>query len=450
MTLPQRGLQFSIYIVPGLAIGLACTLLLGGRARTGLGARVYGGPPGPDGVAAWRVVAVERALGVELPMRGTALRLVASDASSEVSAQGVTDEDGAWEARLPLGKTHGVMRVEVRTVAPQPRILGLNQFPIGIPTWQAAMHTDPLPVLGTVTGDLSLLVSPARGILTAPYPEDVLVQVLDRAKGDPVAAATVSVEGMGAAVDGPDKVTANDQGWARLRIHAVEHEAKLLITARSATGQQGSWSGVLPVMPGGLWIEPGPSRDGHVRILSPVGHRMAFVTLLTRSSRLFATGLKLEPDNGGARGSVDIPKPPRDSWILVSPDPPGRETEAVAWPVPGDDGLARPTIEIRTPLLVDGMPLAELAAKRQAMRTRVRAFSVLGIAALIEAALLWWRAIQERKDIEHTLAGQADLDDALKKSFSSGYAFWVRMMIAAALIALGFFSVALVTWIGTS
>jgi len=450
MTFAQRAVQLTIYLVPGLAIGLACTLLLGGRARTGLGARVYGGPPGPDGVAAWRVVAVERALGVELPLRGATLQLVASDASSEVSVQGVTGEDGAWEARLALGRTQGTVRVAVRTVGPQPRVIGLNQFPVGVPTWQQALHIDELPIHGTVTGDLALLVSPARGILTAPYPEDLLVQVRDRVRGEPVRAVTVSAQSMGAAVDGPDQVVTDDHGWARLRVHAVEHEARLQISARAPSGEQGTWTGVLPVMPGGLWIDPVSSRDGHVLVLSPVGHRQAYVTLLTRSSRLFSTSIKLEPDDGGARGSVDIPKPPQDAWILVSPDPPGRETEAVAWPVPAVDGTARPTAEIRTPLLVDGMPLAEKAAKLQALRTRVRAFTVLGIAALIEVALLWWRAIQERVDIEHTLEGQPDIGDALRASFSSGYKFWVRMMIATAIIALGFFSVALVTWIGTS
>jgi hypothetical protein len=450
MKLARACAQFAIYLVPAVAIGLAFALLLIGRGRVGLAARVYGGPPGLDGVVAWRVVAIARSVGVEVPLRGESLQLSVSDGSNPVIVRGVTDEDGAWEARLALGTQRGSMRVEVSTVGQKPRIIGLNQISPNIPAWQGSFKLDPLAVQGVSSGDLVISVSPARGMLAVPYPEDIVLEVRERSGGDPVRAASITLHGQGAVIEGSDRLVTDNQGRCRTRLHAIEHEARLEITALSTTGQEGKWSGALPVEPGAMWIDPAASREGQVRVLSPVERRQAYVTLLTQSSRLYCVRLALQSDSGGARGAIAIPKPPPHSWILISQDPPGRETDAVAWPVPDPDGHPRASATIRTPLVVDGTPMVEKAVRAQSLRTRVRALSVLGAAALIEAILLWWRARVSRRETEASMVGQPDLDEALKKSFASGPVFWMRMVIGSVLIALGFLSFALLTWIGTS
>jgi hypothetical protein len=449
MSAVQRTARYAMLVVPGVAIALACAMLLLTRTRSGTAARMFGGPPGPDGVAAWRVVAVERSLGVETPLRGANLQLVASDGARSWQAQGVTDDEGAWEARVALGTSLGSVRVEIRTTGPQPHVIGFNQMAIGVPAWQASFRTDPLPLPGQASGDLAISVSPSRGILAPPYPEELVVQVRDSHGAAPLSGVAVSAQGQGIAVDAAQPSITDAHGRARVLLHVVEHDAKLQLQARSPTGQQGSWTGGLPVMPGGMWVEPGPSAQGRIRIQSPVAHKYAYVTSLLRNARLFSTRVPLQPESGGATGAVDIPQPPADAWILISPDPPGWETEALAWPVPAPDGGARPSAELRTPLLLDGVPAAEHAVRAQALRTRARALTVLGLAALLEAALLWWRAMQARDELQALLAREPELDSSLRSSIDSGRAFWLRMMLGAAIIGFGFFGVALVTWLGT-
>jgi hypothetical protein len=446
MSPPRRIAVAAMYVVPGVAIASACAILLFGRARTGLAARIYGGPPGPDGVAAWRVVAVERTYAIETPLRGVGVQLVAADGSREVSAQGVTDDEGAWEARVDVGKAAN-MRLLVRTLGPQSRVIAAGQILVHSPSWQAALRLDPLPIPGQVTGQLSITISPARGILASPYPEEVVVQV--RARGQPAADVRVSAGGQGLSIDGPESITTDHNGIARLRLRATDHDVHLNIQARAASGEQGEWSGQMPVMPGGLWLDPAASVEGRVLLQSPVAHRFAYVTSITRTARLSSQRIALKPDRGGAVGTAELAAPPRDGWILLSPDPPGREANAIGWPVPPSDGSPRASVELRTPLLVDGIPMAEQQMKRQSMRTRSRALTVLGLAAVLESALLWWRAKQEREEAEAAVAHQPDLGEALRSSLSSGAAFWMRMVIAMAIVAVGFFSVALVTWIGT-
>ena len=212
----------------------------------------------------------------------------------------------------------------------------------------------------------------------------------------------------------------------------------------------GSWSGLLPVIPGALWIDPRGAADGRVRISSPVGHHFAYLTTIGRSSRLHATRVELVSDESGALGETIIPRPPADGWLLVSPDPPGRESQALGWPVIVDDSAdPRPSLVMRTPLLLDGMPMAEREMKRQSLRTRVRALTVLGLGALLEAALIWLRVQKLQDEVDAALRALPEDAPELGPVLSGGKGFWIRLFVACVLVGLGFFAVALITWLGT-
>ncbi len=439
----------AIYVVPGCTILLTAALLLHGRVRSGPAARIYGGPPGPDSIAAWRVCAVDRAVGVELPIRHSPIAVVLHIGSRRIALDAVTDDEGAAEVRIPLGSPAESAQVEVLLAGPEPRMLCAGRVPLSVPAWAASQHADPLPIPGSAEGSLAVSVSPMRGSFAAPYPDKVSIRVIDPTSLLPVSGVAVSIKGQGMAWDGPPSATTDDQGRVRLGLRPLDHEVRLEVLA-TAPGRQGRWTGLLPVVPGALWLDPRGAADGRLRISSPVGHRFAYVTTVDRSSRLHATRIPLTPDEGGAFGEASIPTPPRGAWLLLSPDPPGRETPSVAWPVLAPDSAdPRPSLRMRTPLLVDGMPMAERLMKRQSLRTRVRALSVLGLGALLEAALMWLRARQLQDEVDRALAAMPDAEPDLAVTMRGGKGFWLRMVVACALAGLAFFAVALVTWLGT-
>jgi hypothetical protein len=225
------------------------------------------------------------------------------------------------------------------------------------------------------------------------------------------------------------------------------------IHAVAPSGETGSFECAVPARTGALWIDPDKLVNGTVFVASPVRHRQAFLTFFTQHARLLGTRIDLESDGiGGATGSMLLPPMPNEpAWVLVSPDPPGAggEEDVTAWPIPRSDD-PRPTeaAHLSTPLLADGMPQALAASKDRAHMGRLRAMLILVAAALIESSLLWLRARQAKRELQELLTSHADADEALSRALLGGSQFWIRMLIASLLVALGFGALAFVTWVG--
>lgn len=453
MTLAQRSANAVLYVVPGVSVVLACTILFLGRSRAGMGVKIYGGPPGEDGIAAWRVLALERAYGVDVPCRNRQLVLAVSDHGRQLATvEGTTDNEGAWEARIAVGKRRGTVRVHVRTAEANSRIIGLGEVTLTPPEWDIAFRTRPAYAPGHASGDLSISVSLMRGVAAAPYPEDAVIEVKQSSDGTPIVRATVAIQGDGVLVESGSDASTDAHGRVIARLRPVEHAASMAVKATTASGRQGSWEGSLPVVPGMLWIDPRASAQGRLLVLSPVGHRFAYVTLFERGARLFGTRIMLRSDSeGGAKGEAQVPLPAQtDTWVLVSPDAPGRETEITAWPIPRDPASLEPlsAAMVRSVLLMDGMAVAESTAHMQIQRTKYRVLFVLGLAATLEAVLLSHRARQARRTLERLFARQAELDLVVIKSLAGGQGLWVKLTIASLVVALGFLAIAFVTWLG--
>jgi len=144
------------------------------------------------------------------------------------------------------------------------------------------------------------------------------------------------------------------------------------------------------------------------------------------------------------------PLPPGDVWVLASPDPQGQGMEGyhVAWPVhSGGVGLhagSMPSATIRTPLLADGIPAAVAAVRADERIARTRILALLAAAALVEAVLLFIRSRNAREELEAILSSHADIDEALLHTIAGGARFWLKLVIAAVLIAAMLGALALV------
>jgi hypothetical protein len=135
---------------------------------------------------------------------------------------------------------------------------------------------------------------------------------------------------------------------------------------------------------------------------------------------------------------------------MASPDPQGTgsETDLLAWPMSSSTDVPAEAAHVSTPMLVDGMPTARAAATQRAHAGRLRALLILSVAALLEAGLIGLRARSARRELEHLIASQIDMDETVSRALMGGSRFWLKMLIATFLIAIAFGALAFVTWLG--
>ena len=455
----QRAIHLAMYALPGIAV--IAVVVSSWFARTGdtMAARIYGGPPGPDRVLSWRVVLQRRDRGYYDPVPNIPLvvRVLAGDQSAQT--EGVTDDEGAWEVRLPLppGACSTLSVIAHRRDDPRP--LATGDVPVAPALWSQSFGRVDALLSGRRSGDLRIEVAALRGIMAAPFPDQILIRVSRPADAADVANASISLSAQG--VDLPKDTNLRTDAFGRLllRLTPTFHSPTIEIRATDEAGVQGAFEGVLPVQAGALWLDPDALARGRIEVASPVGHRHAYITVFNRNARLFATRLDMTADaDGGARGGIALPPlPDGDLWLLTSPDPQGQGVEAqtVAWPLTlGTRDEPRPSARdgarVLTPLLLDGVPTMTANLRSDAVAGRFRAMLILAAAALLESVLLAWRARQARRELELLLASHADIDEALTKAMLGGSRFWIKLVIAALVIAVGFTAMALVTWLGAA
>ncbi len=439
----------ALSVVPAAAVVAVVVSSYFARAPDIIAARVYGGPPGPDHTLAWRIVVSLRDRGFYEPVRDVPIVI---DASSADPVRGRTDDEGAWEARIPLGADAPAMiDVEVRR-DDSGQSLWSGPIAVRPPSWEDAFHTAPAKLPGRTSGELDVEVSLQRAVVAASYPERARVRV--SRDSDPVA-ADLTLTGDGVVFDDVDAPRTNDRGEAWITLRPTFSTASVTIEARDEGGDVGRIQCPLPVRTGALWVDPAPLADGTIVVSSPVGRRHAYLTWFSKHARLGATRLVLEADGrSGAQGRMALPRlPDAPVWLMISPDPPGtgEEPGLLGWPVqrtwPHDPC---PAAHASTVKLADGMPRALEQARRRAHAGRLRAMILLALAALIESALLWTRARHARLELERLLASHADIDEAVSRALVGGSRFWVRMLVATLLVAVGFSALALVIWLGAS
>jgi hypothetical protein len=195
-------------------------------------------------------------------------------------------------------------------------------------------------------------------------------------------------------------------------------ELSLAVTA--GEGKRGTWEGILPVVPGGVWLERAPegeaargaSTSPEIRVVSPAPKRQVYLSIIGDQGRVFGAVIPLAPDGAGfyaGRVRADLPAGARTLQVTLAGDPFEQGAGTVAWPLVPPEGTA----EIqRVELLLDGLPGAEIRERARASAARRAAAILVGAAAIFEVLLLLLRSRASQRALEKHLAGASGVPDA--------------------------------------
>jgi hypothetical protein len=326
----------------------------------------------------------------------------------EAVARCHTLTDGTCDVLLDFsaevsGPIHAVVSADTGAA-----VLAEGDFQANGADWgRSAGH--PARLVGHATGDLAIDVAARRGVFAAPFPDDLVVTVRDGET--PVQDARITLRTDAADLAGvppsrdPERsltLIASERGEVRFGVTPHMHTVAIDIDV-TATDRAAAWHGLLPVVPGAIWLDPTSYANGSIQVVAPVPREVAYVTIATASARLWGGVIALHSGEtqGYSRGGIEWPKGIRAPeigthepiWITLSSDPLQTSAGTVGWPVHRATWPVFPTAILderpfRDLLLLDGMPAAE--KRDQARRYRARALSAvaLGAAAVLEGILL--------------------------------------------------------------
>jgi hypothetical protein len=172
------------------------------------------------------------------------------------------------------------------------------------------------------------------------------------------------------------------------RDFAVELMLRAQATEIDGTTLQGTWNGLLPVVPGAAWAV---LEGKELVVRTPVARTTAYVDLVAAGKVIESLNLELQ-DQGGvstARWPFTL-RPGPDLFAVVSSEPDLQSMALVGWPLHPSAKRAQPTAtwDARSSLVIDGV--AQQRAKATASRQKLRrvTFGALGLGVLTEIVLL--------------------------------------------------------------
>ncbi len=426
--------QAILLAIPSVAMTVVGFALFGpGSIRPFDAAQIWGGPTTGLRKLSLRVAVVERMRGVDSmhAVGGLVLRARADDGAEQL-VHCRTRADATCDVEIDFGR-----ELQTRIWA---TITGDNELEtlasgeiVGASQWGGA--TRPARLVGQATGDLRVALYAHRGIFAAPFRDELVAEVTR--DGAPVPGATLTFHADAAELDGalPDasaRVVTDVAGRGSVGIKPFTHTLEVSITAE-ASGVTGAFDGVLPVIPGAMWLDPTLIKGGTLRVTSPVPREIAYATLATGSARLWGAAVTLESNSMGF-ASGEVPWPTIDDsgqsplWLTLSSDPRGSGAGTVGWPIPRPGGkdhepFAREERAFRDKLLLDGMPSAEQRDVARRRRARTLSAVALGAAAVLEGVFLAETSRQKEE---------------------MGARSWARLAIAIATIVLAFAAIEVV------
>jgi hypothetical protein len=382
------------------------------------------------------VAVVERMRGVDSmhDVGGLVVRAHA-DGGKELAVRCRTRSDATCDVELDFGASLQGRLFATVTTENELETLAAGEI-IGASVWGGALRSARL--IGQASGDLLVALYARRAVFAAPF-SDELVAVITR-RGAPVSGATLTIHADSADLDGalPDgslRVTTDAAGRASVGIKPLTHNLEVNVAAEGPGGVVGGFDGVLPVVPGAMWLDPAPLEQGIVHVISPVPREIAYASLASGSARLWGGIVPLSPNSlGFATGGIDWPRVDDDGksplWLTLSSDPRGSGAGTVGWPVarPGaanQEPFARDERVFRDKLLLDGMPAAEQRDVGRRRRARTLSAVALGAAAVLEGILLAETARQKGEP-------------------QKGAKSWARFAVAIATIVLAFAAIEVV------
>jgi hypothetical protein len=398
--------------VPSMAMAMVGFAMFGpGAVQPFDGARIRGGPMEGMRRLSWRITVLERFRSIDSTRDIGAIAVRArTSAGPEVVAHCHTRNDGTCDVELDFsaelsGPIHAVVTAEASGA-----ILAQGEL-TGDATGWGLSPGHPAHLTGSTSGDFAIDVYARRGIFAAPFRDELVVHVRDGEA--PLGSARVTLRTDAADLDDATAASRVETNGADTSVTVVSSERGEItfgITPRmhavavdidvGALGRSGGWHGILPVVPGAIWLDPGPLTHGKLRVVAPVPREFAYATLATPSARLWAGIIPLTADaRGFAAGEIDWPGPPRpmappggpphppeNTWLTVASDPLASGAGTVGWPVPGES--IRDERPFRDQLLLDGLPAAEKRDQDRRYRARALSAVALGAAAILEGVLL--------------------------------------------------------------
>ena len=375
------------------------------------GARIRGGPSAGQSRLSWRITVLERFRSIDSTRNVGSVAVRARDhAGREAVVRCHTRSDGTCDVELDLategsGPVHAVVTAEASGA-----VLAQGELGQDIARW-GRDPGHPALLKGSTSGDFVIEVHARRGVFAAPFRDELVVTARDGEA--PLGGARVTLRTDAADLDGAGaasraetmgaetsvELLSSERGEATFgvtpRMHAVDVDIDIVALGRSA-----AWHGVLPVVPGAIWLDPAPLAARKIRVVAPVPREFAYATLATPSARLWGGIIPLTPDERGfAAGEIDWPGPPlplghrgwpanpsEGMWLTVASDPLASGAGTVGWPVPSE--TTRDERPFRDQLLLDGMPAAEKRDLDRRYRARALSAMALGAAAVLEGVLL--------------------------------------------------------------
>jgi len=396
--------------VPSLAMAVVGLAMFGpGAVQPFDGARIRGGPSVGLRHLSWRITVIERFRGIDSTRNIGPIVVRAREGDRpEAVAHCRTQSDGTCDVAFDFSAAIGGSMHASITAEASGATLASGEISGNAADW-GRLPGHPARLTGRSSGDFAIDVDARRGIFAAPFRDDLVVTVRD---GDaPLRGANVALRTDAADLEGAP--ASNDPETSLTLVSSAAGEVRFGVTPRmhtvavdidvTARGRSAAWHGILPVVPGAMWLDPTSSFQGSIRLLAPVPRDVAYVTLATPSARLWGGVIPLVAGDtrGFAHGGIDWPAVARAPetgthepiWVTLSSDPLQTSAGTVGWPVARVSWPVSPTAVLderpfRDLLLLDGLPAAEKRDQDRRYRARTLSAIALGAAAVLEGVLL--------------------------------------------------------------
>lgn len=436
--------RFGLFGAPVVAVGaVGATLLLLGRSRPVVAARVYGGPSEGATHLSFRIETVERQNSAESPRANQPVEIAIQPASgARLAMLATTDSEGFAYLEVPSanGPVQGPILLSVHSYG---QLLGQGQIRLTPGQWRANsqqwghwIRQEKLTWDGFPEG-LTLSVAPARGLLAVPFRDSLWVVVEGRQGPLPGVVLSFEPEGM-TVLSAP--LPTDARGFTRVPIETRSTSAALRITADAQGEGRGTWYSTLPVISGALNAR---RVGGALEIASPIVRSRAYFALITETERLAGGAVSLQEDGtGGSVQRVVLPQDlPEEVFAVVSSEPDLNSPGAVGWPLfePNPEHLLKsPPRAFSVPEIkwIDGVPPLEKAEQDRDRQLRHWATAVVGTAlAVVLLSVLRQVRRASLRLRAHLVESEAELEcrkEALEKKD------WLGAALGLACIILGF------------
>ena len=426
---------------------IAFALFVVGAPRPYYGARVYGGPTEGVSALSLRLAVVERFVEVEAPAELGPISVSVRAGNASSKREVTLDPGGMAAVTLELGREAGMAEIEVSAPGPAGRalVLAAGHAELSVGEWRARERLRGGWLKGSLKGNASIRVAPARGAFAVPFVDPLWIDVYGAA--GPVAGVTLGIEPDGFdLVGGSGTWTTDAAGRVTVQIAPRDHVAWLKVSAKNGAGIDAEWSGPIPVAAGALHA----TREGsNLRIESAIERDVAYWALESERERMAGGPVRMtSTGRGGAVALIELPvlgKPPL--WGVVSGEPELDSASTVGWPLGSStDPLAvDPPLARSVPdrLLVDGLLLGFRADAERRQRARHLALGFTLLAGLLAAVLLVREGRRSAAQLDAHLrrAGASDDEaDAIAQKKSR----WLGVVVALLCIGMGFLVVLLV------